>query len=91
MQERLRYVEHAKKRKPSTLRDYRNVARHDLLPHFGKETPMRKIVRGRVVDDAFTSDDIDSILFSRSPVALLSYVEHRFSGSVQPAVFASAR
>lgn len=60
VQEWLRYVEHEKKRKPSTLRDYRNVARHDLLPRFGKETPMRKVVRGRVVGDTFTSDDIDA-------------------------------
>ena len=57
---RLRYVEYEKKRKPSTLRDYCNVARHDLLPRFGKETPMRKVVRGRVVGDSFTADDIDA-------------------------------
>jgi integrase len=60
VQEWLRYVGSEKKRKPSTLRDYRNVARHDLLPRFGKDTPMRKVVRGRVVGDTFTSDDIDA-------------------------------
>jgi integrase len=60
VQEWLRYVGSEKQRKPSTLRDYRNVARHDLLPRFGKDTPMRKVVRGRVVSDTFTSDDIDA-------------------------------
>jgi hypothetical protein len=60
VQERLRYLGTEKKRKPSTFRDYRNVARHDLHPHFGKETPMRKLVRGRVVGDTFTSEDIDT-------------------------------
>src|SRR4051794_18881100 len=56
----LSYVEHEKQRKPSTLRDNRNVARHDLLPRFGAETPMRRVVRGRIVGDTFTEDDIES-------------------------------
>jgi integrase len=55
----LAYVEHEKHRKPSTLRDYRNVSRHDLLPRFGAETPLRRVVRGRVVGDTFTVDDIE--------------------------------
>jgi integrase len=55
----LQYVEHEKQRKPSTLRDYRNVARHDLLAHFGADTPLRRTIRGRVVGDTFTVDDID--------------------------------
>jgi integrase len=53
------YVEHERQRKPSTLRDYRNVARHDLLPRFGAATPMRRVVRGKVVGDTFTVDDIE--------------------------------
>jgi hypothetical protein len=60
VREWLRYVEYEKKRKPSTLRDYRNVARHDLLPRFGKDTPMRKVERGRVVGDTFTADDVEA-------------------------------
>ena len=55
----LEYVEHEKQRKPSTLRDYRNVARHDLLPRFGADTPLRRTVRGRVLGDTFTEDDIE--------------------------------
>ncbi|HMJ35385.1 MAG TPA: tyrosine-type recombinase/integrase [Baekduia sp.] len=55
----LAYVEHEKQRKPSTVRDYRNVARHDLLPRFGAETPLRRVVRGRVVGDTFSIDDVE--------------------------------
>ena len=38
----LRYVEHDRKRRPSTLEDYRHVVRHNLLPEFG-ETPIEQI------------------------------------------------
>jgi integrase len=38
----LRYVEHDRKRRPSTIADYRNVVRHDLLPEFGA-TPLEQI------------------------------------------------
>jgi integrase len=55
----LAYVTTEKRRKPSTLRDYRNVARHDLLSRFGADTPLRRTVRGRVVGDTFAEDDID--------------------------------
>ena len=36
----LRYVEHEKDRRPSTVRDYRNTANGSLLPEFGAETPL---------------------------------------------------
>jgi integrase len=52
-------VEQERGRKPSTLRDYRNVACHDLLPRFGAHTPLRRVVRGRVVGDTFSVDDIE--------------------------------
>ena len=38
----LRYVEHDRKRRASTIEDYRNVVRHNLLPEFG-ETPLEQI------------------------------------------------
>ena len=45
----LRHLEHDKKRKPSTVRDYRNHVHADLLPAFGPSTPVAGI----------TTDDID--------------------------------
>ena len=41
--EQLRYLEHEKQRKPSTLTDYRNVIDHDLKPYFGASTPIESI------------------------------------------------
>ena len=38
----LRYVEQDRKRRASTLEDYRNVVRHNLLPEFG-EAPLEQI------------------------------------------------
>lgn len=46
----LRYVEHDRDRRESTVRDYRNTVRLYLLPHFGADTPVEKI----------TTDDIDA-------------------------------
>ncbi|MGH2970186.1 MAG: tyrosine-type recombinase/integrase [Solirubrobacteraceae bacterium] len=45
----LRYVEHDRERRPSTVRDYRNTVRRYLLPHFGSDTPVARL----------TTDDID--------------------------------
>lgn len=39
----LRYVEHERKRMPSTLADYRSVVRACLLPGFGADTPLGQI------------------------------------------------
>ena len=44
----LHYVEHDRKRRPSTVRDYRIAAEHHLIPEFG-DRPLRDI----------TTDDID--------------------------------
>lgn len=41
--ERLRYLEHDKRRKPSTIDDYRNVINHDLIPYFGADKPVAAI------------------------------------------------
>lgn len=39
----LHYIEHDRKRSPSTVRDYRSSLRAVLLPHFGKDAPISKI------------------------------------------------
>lgn len=44
----LRYVEHEKQRRPSTLRDYRNVVNGVLLPEFGATTPLEQITTERI-------------------------------------------
>jgi integrase len=53
----LRYVEHDKQRKPSTVQDYRNVVKV-LLDEFGRDTPIERITteriasyRARLLDD----------------------------------------
>lgn len=60
--EYLRYVEFDRQRKRSTVKDYGNVVEHDLLAHFGRDTPVGAIDTGQV--DAFKED-------------LLSRVSHR--------------
>ena len=52
--EYLRYVEFDRQRKRSTVKDYGNVIDHDLLAHFGKDTPVGAIDTGQV--DAFKDD-----------------------------------
>src|SRR4051812_25087877 len=44
----LRYVEHDRQRRPSTLRDYRNVVNGYLLPEFSEDTPLEKITTSRI-------------------------------------------
>jgi hypothetical protein len=46
----LRYVEHDRKRRPSTIEDYRNVVRNNLLPEFG-EAPLEQVTTDWI--DAF--------------------------------------
>lgn len=46
--ERMRYLEHDKRRKLSTLKDYRLVIAHDLLPHFGADTPVEQVTTADV-------------------------------------------
>ena len=70
----LEYLEVEKRRKHSTLRDARNVARGNLLPRFGRDTPLYLTERHEVVvrrngrqfvevreerRDQFTTDDVD--------------------------------
>jgi integrase len=49
-EEWLRYVEHDRDRRPSTVRDYRNTVKRYLLPHFGADAPIERI----------TTDDVDA-------------------------------
>ncbi|MGH2973434.1 MAG: tyrosine-type recombinase/integrase [Solirubrobacterales bacterium] len=44
----LRYVEHERQRAPSTLRDYQSTVRCNLLPEFGKATPLASITTERI-------------------------------------------
>ncbi len=44
----LRYVEHDKARRASTVRDYRHAAEGSLLPEFGAETPLEAITTERI-------------------------------------------
>ena len=44
----LRYLEHEKARRPSTLRDYRNTANGALLAEFGADTPLEAITAERI-------------------------------------------
>lgn len=46
--ERMRYLEHDKRRKPSTLRDYRLVIDKDLVPHFGAGTMVENVTTADV-------------------------------------------
>src|SRR5436190_12214121 len=39
----LRYVEHDRRRRPSTVLDYKREIRRNLLPAFGADTPLRSI------------------------------------------------
>jgi integrase len=44
----LRYIEHDRQRRPSTLHDYRNTVNGTLLPEFGKEMPLEEITTERI-------------------------------------------
>jgi integrase len=44
----MRYVEHDRKRRPSTVQDYRRELAQRLIPEFGAETPITEITTERV-------------------------------------------
>jgi integrase len=44
----LRYIELDRKRRPSTVRDYRSVVRRHLLPEFGVDAPLARISLARI-------------------------------------------
>lgn len=62
----LRYVEHEKARRPSTVRDYRNTASGALLPEFGPETPIDAIDADRI--EAFRQKQLANPKLSRRTV-----------------------
>jgi len=44
----MRYVEHDRKRRPSTVQDYRRELSQRLIPEFGAETPLTEITTERI-------------------------------------------
>jgi integrase len=70
----LEYLEIEKRRKKSTVQDARNVANANLIPRFGRDTPLYSVDRHEVIvrrngrqfaelreerRDTFTTDDVD--------------------------------
>jgi integrase len=54
----LAYIEHEKARATSTVRDYRNTVNGSILPHFGRDVPLRLI-------DADAVDEFRRMLLER--------------------------
>jgi integrase len=44
----MRYVEHDRKRRPSTVQDYRRELKQRLIPEFGAHTPLTEITTDRI-------------------------------------------
>jgi integrase len=44
----MRYVEHDRKRRPSTVQDYRRELEQRLIPEFGADTPLTEITTDRI-------------------------------------------
>lgn len=65
----LRYVEHDRQRRPSTLRDYRNVVNGYLLPEFGADTPLERVSTPRI--EAYRERMLESHLSRRSVQKIL--------------------
>jgi integrase len=70
----LRYVEHDKRRAPSTLADYRNVVRCYLLAEFGEHTPLGKIDTRRV--DAYRERMLSEGRLSRRSIQKILVLLH---------------
>jgi integrase len=58
----LRYVEHDRKRRPSTVQDYRRELERRLIPEFGEETPLIEITTERI--EEFREDMVEQGVFS---------------------------
>ena len=63
--EYLRYIEHDRARKPSTLRDYDSILRIHVLPHLG-EIPVEELTSGRVEHWAAHEIDCERRLANRT-------------------------
>jgi integrase len=70
----LRYVEHDRQRRPSTLRDYRNVANGYLLVEFVPDTPLERITTERI--DAFRERMLAEGQLSRRSVQKVLVILH---------------
>jgi integrase len=70
----LRYVEHEKARRASTVRDYRNAANGALLPEFGAETPLEAITTETI--DAYRARLLSEGKVSRRTVQKLMVLLH---------------
>jgi integrase len=70
----LRYVEHDRRRAPSTLADYRNTVRAYLLVEFGEQTPLGKVDTGRV--DAFRERMLSEGRLSRRSIQKILVLLH---------------
>ena len=88
----LAYIEHEKARAASTVRDYRNTVSGSILPHFGKDVPVRSI-------DAEAVDEFRRVLLERVSrrtaqkslvllFGLLKYAKRRRWIAENPAEFA---
>jgi integrase len=59
----LRYVEHDRQRRPSTVAGYRNTVEKVLKPAFGADTPLEKVTTERI--DRWRAEQIDRPLMTR--------------------------
>jgi len=73
-EEWLRYVEHDRDRRPSTVRDYRNTVKRYLLPHFGADTPIERITTEDV--DAYREALLDEGRLSRRTIQKILVLLH---------------
>ncbi len=70
----LRYVEHDRRRAPSTLADYRNTVRAYLLAEFGEHTPLGKIETRRI--DAYRERLLSEGRLSRRSIQKILVLLH---------------
>ncbi len=70
----LRYIEHDRARRPSTVGDYRNTVRRYLLPAFGEGTPVRGITTDHI--DAYRKQLLEEGQLSRRTVQKILVLLH---------------
>jgi integrase len=70
----LRYVEHDRERRPSTVRDYGNTVRRYVLPHFGADTPVARLTTDDI--DAFREGLLDDGQLSRRTIQKILVLLH---------------
>jgi integrase len=70
----LRYVEHDRGRRPSTVSDYRNTVRRYLVPHFRADTPVARLTTDDI--DAFREGLLDDGRLSRRTIQKILVLLH---------------